>query len=80
LNIVELKVWHYFLDFTTNPGLPRQAPGKKLVEAAGQLIQVFRQGLDYTFILLPGCGAYYPRRRKAMNPSADSIPKDSASL
>jgi len=30
-----------------------------LVEAAGQLIHGFRHGLDYAFILLPGCGASY---------------------
>jgi hypothetical protein len=32
-----------------------------LVEAAGQLILGFRRGLDYAFILSPGCGACYPR-------------------
>lgn len=32
-----------------------------LVEAAGQLFHLFRDGLDYAFILLgPGCGACYP--------------------
>jgi len=31
-----------------------------LVEAAGQLVHGFRRGLDYAFILLPGCGACYP--------------------
>ena len=36
-------------------------PGPVLVEAAGQLILIFRKGLDYTFILLPGCGACYSR-------------------
>jgi hypothetical protein len=30
-----------------------------VVEAAGQLIHGFRRGLDYAFILLPGCGACY---------------------
>ena len=30
-----------------------------MVEAAGQLIHGFRHGLDYAFILLPGCGACY---------------------
>jgi hypothetical protein len=30
-----------------------------LVEAAGQLIHGFRHGLDYAFILSPGCGASY---------------------
>jgi hypothetical protein len=33
-----------------------------LVEAAGQLIHGFRRGLDYAFILLPGCGACYSSR------------------
>ena len=32
-----------------------------MVEAAGQLFPIFRKGLDYTFILLPGCGACYSR-------------------
>ena len=31
-----------------------------MVEAAGQLFHPFRDGLDYAFILLPGCGACYP--------------------
>jgi len=31
-----------------------------LVEAAGQLFHPFRGGLDYAFILSPGCGACYP--------------------
>lgn len=31
-----------------------------LVEAAGQLFHLFRGGLDYAFIPLPGCGACYP--------------------
>jgi hypothetical protein len=30
-----------------------------LVEAAGQLFHGFRHGLDYAFILSPGCGASY---------------------
>jgi len=29
------------------------------VEAAGQLFHGFRRGLDYAFILSPGCGACY---------------------
>jgi len=33
--------------------------GFALVEAAGQLIHGFRHGLDYAFILSPGCGACY---------------------
>ena len=32
----------------------------KLVEAAGQPFRPFRDGLDYAFILVPGCGACYP--------------------
>ncbi|HEV8255814.1 MAG TPA: hypothetical protein VGR42_02460 [Casimicrobiaceae bacterium] len=31
-----------------------------MVEAAGQLIHLFRDGLDYAFILRTGCGACYP--------------------
>ena len=31
-----------------------------MVEAAGQLIHLFRDGLDYAFILHAGCGACYP--------------------
>ena len=31
-----------------------------MVEAAGQPVRPFRDGLDYAFILLPGCGACYP--------------------
>ena len=34
-----------------------------MVEAAGQLFHPFRDGLDYAFILLPGCGACYPLAR-----------------
>jgi hypothetical protein len=33
-----------------------------MVEAAGQLIHFFRNGLDYAFILQAGCGASYPVR------------------
>ena len=33
-----------------------------MVEAAGQLFHLFRDGLDYAFILRTGCGACYPRR------------------
>jgi hypothetical protein len=40
---------------------PGKCRGAGLVEAAGQLILIFRKGLDYTFILLPGCGACYPK-------------------
>jgi len=36
----------------------RRFPGL-LVEAAGQLFHGFRRGLDYAFILSPGCGACY---------------------
>ena len=28
---------------------PRPVPGRELVEAAGQLIRIFRYGLDYSF-------------------------------
>jgi hypothetical protein len=31
-----------------------------MVEAAGQLVRPFRDGLDYAFILRAGCGACYP--------------------
>jgi hypothetical protein len=38
-----------------------RSPGRRvMVEAAGQLIHLFRDGLDYAFILLAGCGACYP--------------------
>jgi hypothetical protein len=33
---------------------------RMLVEAAGQLIHLFRDGPDYAFILRTGCGACYP--------------------
>ena len=36
------------------------ADGVEMVEAAGQLIHLFRDGLDYAFILHAGCGACYP--------------------
>jgi len=36
-------------------------PGRRrMVEAAGQLIHLFRDGPDYAFILHAGCGACYP--------------------
>ena len=41
----------------------------KLVEAAGQPVRPFRDGLDYAFILSPGCGACYPAGM-APDPSA----------
>jgi hypothetical protein len=41
------------------PVNPFGLTGLALVEAAGQLIHGFRHGLDYAFILLPGCGASY---------------------
>ena len=41
-------------------------PGERLVEAAGQLFHLFRDGLDYAFILLARgasrSGACYPNR------------------
>jgi len=40
-----------------------------LVEAAGQPVHPFRDGLDYAFILIPGCGACYPAGT-APDPSA----------
>ena len=43
-----------------------------LVEAAGQLIHLFRDGPDYAFILRTGCGASYPPIAAA-NPSAGSL-------
>ncbi len=60
----------------------RRKPGKKtppfsrgrrvMVEAAGQLIHLFRDGPDYAFILRAGCGACYPSI-VATNPSAGSL-------
>src|SRR5216117_3494608 len=41
----------------------RLAAAAELVEAAGQLFHPFRDGLDYAFILSPGCGACYPLAR-----------------
>jgi len=41
----------------------------ELVEAAGQLFHLFRGGLDYAFILLPGCGACYPPLRRILVPA-----------
>ena len=39
-------------------------PGRRIVvEAAGQLIHLFRDGPDYAFILRTGCGACYPRQQ-----------------
>jgi hypothetical protein len=49
-----------------------RSPGRRvMVEAAGQLIHLFRDGLDYAFILHPGCGAYYPsiRSRRILVPA-----------
>ena len=40
------------------PGNP-MVPRPLLVEAAGQLFHGFRHGLDYAFILFPGCRASY---------------------
>jgi hypothetical protein len=60
------------------PAINALAPQKKtatlrvaveMVEAAGQPFRPFRDGLDYAFILLPGCGACYPAG-KAPDPSA----------
>jgi len=34
----------------------------EMVEAAGRLFHSFRNGPDYAFIPLPGCGACYPAR------------------
>ena len=42
-----------------------------MVEAAGQLIHLFRDGPDYAFILRTGCGACYPSST-ATNPSTGS--------
>jgi len=42
-----------------------------LVEAAGQLFRFFRGGLDYAFILSPGCGACYPTEFR-LDPSGRS--------
>ena len=44
-----------------------------MVEAAGQLIHLFRDGLDYAFILRAGCGACYSRSNTFANPSASSL-------
>jgi hypothetical protein len=43
-----------------------------MVEAAGQLIHLFRDGPDYAFILRTGCGACYPSSI-ATNPSTGSL-------
>ena len=51
----------------------------KLVEAAGQPVRPFRVGLDYAFILLPGCGACYPAG-KALDPSARPAIRFGASM
>ncbi len=45
-----------------------------MVEAAGQLIHLFRGGLDYAFILLPGCGASYPAKFSRILVTAQVIP------
>ena len=42
-----------------------------LVEAAGQLFRLFQGGLDYAFILSPGCGACYPAEFR-LDPSSRS--------
>ena len=39
------------------------------MEAAGQLFHLFRGGLDYAFILLPGCGACYPPLQRILVPA-----------
>ena len=46
-----------------------------MVEAAGQLIHLFRGGLDYAFILLPGCGASYPAKFSRILVAARRIPE-----
>ena len=70
------------------PGINASAPEKKtatarvaakLVEAAGQPVRPFRDGLDYAFILLPGCGACYPAG-KALDPSARPACRFGASM
>jgi len=38
----------------------RSLERRLMVEAAGQLIHLFRDGPDYAFILHAGCGACYP--------------------
>ncbi len=43
-----------------------------MVEAAGQLIHLFRDGPDYAFILRTGCGACYSPIAAA-NPSSGSL-------
>ena len=57
------------------PGKKRTPPfllGRRvMVEAAGQLIRLFRDGPDYAFILRTGCGACYPSI-VATNPSVGS--------
>ena len=66
------------LDGGCHAGINAPAPEKKtatarvavkLVEAAGQPVRPFRDGLDYAFILVPGCGACYPTGT-APDPSA----------
>jgi hypothetical protein len=45
-----------------------------MVEAAGQLFHPFRDGLDYAFILSPGCGACYPLSADPSTRSLRSAP------
>jgi len=59
----------------------KKKPGKspaELVEAAGQLIPGFRRGLDYAFILLPGCGACYPPLFRRILVPAHRLPEQRA--
>jgi len=47
-------------EYTASPPAGHPVGGKQvLVEAAGQLVHLFRGGLDYAFILQAGCGACY---------------------
>src|SRR5271169_2589741 len=55
----------------TGKKTPPDRGRRVMVEAAGQLIHLFRDGPDYAFILRTGCGACYPSI-VATNPSAGS--------
>jgi hypothetical protein len=57
--------WQYAVEVETSEDLQKNAARslerRVMVEAAGQLIHLFRDGLDYAFILRAGCGACYSR-------------------
>ncbi len=69
---IEPAAFELLRDLNAQKCTPAKCRGTSLVEAAGQLFLIFRKGLDYTFILLPGCGACYSRLNNALNPSIGS--------